>query len=76
MTEIDFTSEELMTLKEVLENDVERFRREVVRSDHKKFREAVKHKELILEKIVEKLAARSSYGEGGGARNVRQSSGL
>ena len=56
MATIDLAPEELTTLKEVLENDVKKLRMEIAHTDHKEFREIVKHKEQILEKIVAMLA--------------------
>ncbi len=56
MATIDLTPEELATLKDVLENDIKMLRMEIARTDHKEFREIVKHKEQILEKIVGMLA--------------------
>ncbi len=56
MAQIELTMEELATLKEVLENDVKILRQEIARTDHREFREIVKHKEQILEKILTALS--------------------
>ncbi len=56
MAQIELTTEELATLKEVLENDVKMLRQEIVRTEHREFRKVVKHKEQILEKILAALS--------------------
>lgn len=49
---LDLTNEELKTLQEVLENDIAGLKVEVLHTDTRQYRELLKHKEQILEKIL------------------------
>jgi len=55
MATLELKKEELGTLKEVLENDISELHAEIVRTDKSEFREKLKHKEQILEKILSAL---------------------
>ncbi|MCL4416339.1 MAG: hypothetical protein M1365_06540 [Actinobacteria bacterium] len=55
MAYLELKQEELITLKEVLENDIDGLRAEIIRTDKREFREMLKHKEQILEKIFSML---------------------
>jgi len=59
MANIELTKEEMMTLKEVLENDIIVLRRQLAHTDHRTFREVVRHKEQILGKIVFQLSQKN-----------------
>lgn len=55
MAFLELKQEELSTLKDVLENDIEELRSEIVHTDKHEFREMLKHKEQILKKIFSAL---------------------
>jgi hypothetical protein len=57
MVSLDLTWEELNTLKELLDNDIAELRMEIIHTDTSQFREMLKHKELILKKILAMLQA-------------------
>ena len=51
MKTLKLDREELVTLKKVLETDIAQLRVEIRRTNTSEFRELLKHKEKILEKI-------------------------
>lgn len=55
MTTFSLSQEELDTLKEVLENDIIELREEIYYTDRYEYREILKNKEQILEKILSVL---------------------
>jgi len=55
MANLELKREELITLKEVLESDIDGLRAEIMHTDKREFREMLKHKEQILEKILSML---------------------
>jgi hypothetical protein len=54
---MEFTSEEAEVLREVLQHGLSEIDVEVFRTDTRDFREMLKHRRVILEKILEKLSA-------------------
>jgi hypothetical protein len=52
MATLELEKEELSTLKEVLENDIGELRVEIIRTERWEYKDLLKHKEQILEKIL------------------------
>ena len=50
---LELTAEEFNTLHEVLENDIEMLKSEVLHTDAREYKILLRHKEMILEKILE-----------------------
>ena len=57
MQKIEFTPEEIKILHEVLEHQINEVEVEVFRTDTHDFKEMLKHRRQILEKILAKLSA-------------------
>ena len=55
MIALELTDDELRILHDVLENDIAGLRTEVLHTDTRNYREMLKQKEHILEKILSKL---------------------
>lgn len=55
MLQIELTDEEQHILKETLESDLSDLRMEICETDDRTFKEMLKNKERIMEKILEML---------------------
>ncbi len=55
MLQIELTDEEQHILKEILESDLSDLRMEIRETDDRTFKEMLKNKEQVMEKILEML---------------------
>jgi hypothetical protein len=55
MLQIELTDEEQHILKEILKSDLSDLRMEIRETDDRTFKEMLKHKEQVMERILEML---------------------
>lgn len=55
MKTVEFTDEELEMLRDLLQRTLHDMEREVFRTDHREFKEILRHRRELLERVTEKV---------------------